>query len=838
MDRLLTDLRYAIRLLVLSPGWTAVAIVSLALGIGANAVVFSLVDAVLLDPFPYRESNRLVFLWGSRAENVTRGLSGADLADWQTENRTFTELDAFLGRSEVSLGPAESDRIKSACIGPRVLPMLGVEPMLGRNFTADEARFGGPRAVILSYALWNARFAADRSIIGRPIRMGDQIYDVVGVMPAGFFFPDTDAQLWTAAPCGFAGFEQRSAMLLHAVGRLRDGVSVAAAQADLDRINLQLARAYPETNANKTVGVFPLRHIVIGKYERALWTLVAAIGLVLLIACTNVVHLQLARGVDRETELAIRSASGAGRARLVRQLLTESSLLVAISACLAIFIAWIGIRAIHAFALTDIPRMEYARIDGRVVGFLLLISVLTALLSGLWPAWKASRIQASETLKLGATTTSGKARSQMRDLLAILEIAAAVTLLVASGLVVKSFVQISRAEWGFNPANVLLVDVPIPVPKRRDDSYQAALVESIHRRLADLNGVERFSVSANAPIRWNSWRPGSFLDIDGRRANVDHEVWVVGRHYFSTVGIPIEEGREFNDGDDRLAPRRVVISHTLAQRLWPGQSAVGKTLQFIVQKLVNGKPSPEFQARLKRLDRTVLTDPAFWEVENGLTWEVIGVAKDVKMWGLDPGGHSQVYIEMRQRSSTSMLGRSALKILVRTTSEPSEITAAVKARVASASPDVTFNEIVSMASLVAQSIGGRGSNKLLFIVASVFGTLALAFATIGIYGVVAHNVTQRLREIGIRVALGAARRDVVRIVIGYGLRLLVSGLALGVTIAWAATRGMGSLLFATRPLDGFTYAAAIAVLAVAAIGACGLPLRRALQFDPVILFKA
>jgi predicted permease len=837
MDRLRTDLRYALRLLVMSPGWTLVAVVSLALGIGANAVVFSLVDAVLLDPFPYRASDRLVFLWGSKAEDVTRGLSGADLADWQAQNRTFVELDAFLGRGAMSLGSHESDRVASACIGARVLPMLGVQPILGRNFTPDEARFGGPRAVILSHSLWRARFAGDPSIVGRPIRMNDDMYDVVGVTPPGFFFPDTDARLWVAAPCGHAGFEQRGAMLLHAVGRLRDGVSVAGAQADLDRINAQLAAAYPDTNATRSTGVFPLRHIVIGKYERALWTLVAAIALVLLIACTNVVHLQMARGVDRETELAIRSASGAGRARLARQLLTESSLLVAIAGGLAVFVAWLGIRAIHTFSLTDIPRMEYARLDTRVFGFMCVISVLTALLSGLWPAWKASRVQASDTLKLGATTTSGKARSQVRDLLAILEIAAAVALLVASGLVVKSFVQISRAEWGFNPANVILADVPIPVAKRRDNAFQETLVETIRTRLASLEGVERFSVSANAPIRWSSWQ-STRVGLDGRLTDVQAELWVIGRHYFSTAGIPIEQGREFTDADDRSAPRRVVISRTLAQRLWPGQPAVGKSLQFMRVKLVNGRLPADVEARAKRFDRTLESDPSIWEVEDGVRWEVIAVAADVRMFGLSVGGRPQVYIEMRQRSLTSIAGRANLKILVRTRATPAEMLVPVKARIASASPDLTFTEVVTMSDVVSRSIGGRGSNKLLFIIATVFGTLALTFATIGIYGVVAHNVTQRLREIGIRVALGAARRDVVRIVVGYAMRLLTSGFALGITIAWATTRGMGALLFATRPLDATTYAAALLLLGLAALGACGLPLRRALRFDPVVLFKA
>jgi putative ABC transport system permease protein len=399
MDRLRIDLHFAARLLRRSPGWSAIAILSLALGIGANAVVFSLVDAVLLEPFPYRDSGQLVLLWGSKSETQTTGISGADLKDWREQNRTFEEMDAFLaGEMKFSLGASETDRVQAGCMGHRVLPMLGVDPALGRNFTEDEARFGATPVVLLSDALWRSRYASNVGIVGTAIRLDDKLHEVVGVMPPGFFFPDTDARLWVPAPCGLEGFERRGAMSLHAVGRVRPGVTVAEAQADLDRINRNLAKAYPDTNQMRSAGVFSLRRIVIGQYEQALWTLVWAIALVLLIACANVVHLQLARGVDRETELSVRGASGAGRSRLVRQLLTESFLLVAIAAVAGLFVAWVGVRLIHGFALTDIPRMEHARLDARVLAFTGAISVITALLSSVWPAWKASGVQISETL--------------------------------------------------------------------------------------------------------------------------------------------------------------------------------------------------------------------------------------------------------------------------------------------------------------------------------------------------------------------------------------------------------------------------------------------------------
>jgi putative ABC transport system permease protein len=421
----LDDVRFGLRLLARSPGWTAVAVFSLAFGIGANSVVFSLVDAVLLKPFPYPAPESLVLLWGAKSESTTRGISGPDLEDWRQQSHTFRDMDAFLGNMKFSLGANPSDAVVGACMGARVLPVLGVQPALGRNFVAADQQIGAPPVVMLSDALWRTRFAADRGIVGRTIRLGEQPHEVVGVTPAGFFFPDTDARLWVAAPCGLAGFDKRGAALLHAVGRLNPGVSTAQAQSDLDAVNRRLAQAYPDTNRETTTGVFPLRHVVIGKFERALWILLAAVGAVLLIACANVAHLQLARGVERETEIAIRAATGASRSRLLRQLLTESLVLGAMAGALGVLFAWTGVRAIQVFALTDIPRMETARVDLRLLGFTVLISMATALVSGLWPALKASRVRVSDTLKSGGLAATGT-RSQLRDLLAISEIAAAI----------------------------------------------------------------------------------------------------------------------------------------------------------------------------------------------------------------------------------------------------------------------------------------------------------------------------------------------------------------------------------------------------------------------------
>jgi predicted permease len=833
------DVRYAVRLLARAPAWTLVAILSLALGIAANATVFSLVDAVLLNPFPYRDPEGLVLLWGSKSGDVTRGISGADLADWRRQSRALEDIDAFLGNQSYGVDDGDGPKIKGACIGARVLPMLGAEPRLGRNFTAGEATYGAAPVVMLSDGLWRSRFAGDPSAIGRTIRLNGHVHEVIGVMPAGFFFPDTDARLWTAAPCGVRDFESRSSVTLNAIGRLRPGVTPLQGQNDLDLINIRLARAYPDTNKGRTTGVFPLRYIVIGKYERALWMLLAGVGLVLLIACLNLVHLQLARGVERETELAVRLAAGASRGRIVRQLLTESFVLAAIAGALGILLAWFGVKAIHAFAITDIPRMEYAKLDARIVVFAAALSIAAALISGVWPALKHSRLQAGETLKLGASATPARSRTQLRDLLVITEIATAIAVLIASGLVVRSFVHLSRADWGFDPERLLMLDVRLPQPlwRARDRAGEEQLSKLLRDRIRLVPDVTSVAVSYNAPIRWSAWT-GAPVIASSKTDPVNGGIWTVGAGYLSTIGVPFFAGRDFTDADDAAATRVAVVSRAFAQDAWPAGNALGQRIQIFGLRMQDGKPLPEVQEAMRQR-RRIPFNAKLYEPLDGVSWEVIGLVADVRMFSLQIVGNPAVYISIPQQPKSNWFaGTSNLKILVRTAGEPGDAAARIRAEILGAHPDLAIEEVVPMGELVAQSIGGRGSNKLMLVVASAFGVLALLFVTIGIYGVFAHNVSERLREIGIRIALGAARGDIVRLLMAHGGRLIGFGLALGLTSAWALTRGMQALLFQVNATDAATYAGAVAVLIAAAVAACLLPLRRAARFDPLTLFKA
>lgn len=635
------DVRYALRLLRRTPGWTAVAAFSLAAGIAANGTVFSLVNAVLLDPFPYRDSERLVFLWGSRSQETTAGLSGADLADWRTEGRTFEAIDAFLGNLEYSLDAGASGRVRAACIGHRVLPLLGVEPALGRNFTAEEARYGGDPVVLISDGLWRERFGSDPAIVGRPIALGGQSSAVViGVTPPGFFFPDTGARLWIPAPCGFSNFDRRGSMLLHAVGRLQPGMTAAEAQADIDRINAVNANEAGGTPV--TTGVFPIRTVLVGDFDRALWMLLAAVALVLLIVCVNVVHLQLARGIDREGELAIRAAAGASPGRRIRQLLTESLTLSGLACAAGVALCWMGVHAIETLGLTDIPRMEQARVDGPLVAFMVTLSLLAGLLSGLWPAWNASRVRPSDTLNAGAAATIGARQSQARDLLAITEVAIAVTLIVVSGLVVRSFVQISRADWGFKPDNLLLMTVQPPRGIARDRVQRMEFVDVVSDRLRRLAEVEHVSVTDNAPIRWQAWWPRPLL-VNGELSAVTAGIWAVGPSYFVTAGVPILDGRAFDDREATDHPRSVVVSQSLARHLWPGEQAVGKTLGIL--DLRRDITQADLAARIRQSIRPAASD---YEAVDGAIWEVVGVAGDVRMHSLEEPGNPALYLDTRQ----------------------------------------------------------------------------------------------------------------------------------------------------------------------------------------------
>jgi predicted permease len=827
-ERLLTDLRYALRLFARTPVWTAAAILSLSLGMGVNLLIFSIVDAVLLHPFPYRDPSRLVFIWGTKNDSVRRGISGLDLADWQARNRSFESLDAFLGQMSFTIGDG-GEAVPGACIGPSVLPLLGVQPALGRNFVAADARPGTDTVAIVSDGFWRTRMAGSAAAIGSTLRMNGRAYEVVGVTPAGFFFPDAGTQVLVSTPCGAPNFFERGGAFAHAVGRLRPSVSAAQAEGDLDAINRDLARIYPETNRNVTAGVQPFRNIVVGKYEQALWLMLGAVGLVLLIACANVAHLQLARAVDRQTELAVRAASGAGRARLFRQLLTETLLLSAVAGGCAVALAWWGVHVVRSLALSDIARLDTARIDLRLAAVAAGLSLLSTLIAGIWPAWKAAGVRINDVLKTGGGGAP-PARRNLRELLATTELALATVLLILAGLLIGSFVRLSRAQWGFDPKGLLIVDLRRPSDAAASREGREAWTENVRARVGRIAGVEAVASADGVPIRFN-WRPTGLV-VDGRKADWGAAGWTVSHGYFRTIGTPILEGREFNPGDTGGAQPVAVVSRTLARKLWPGSSAVGRELRVPRFRTVAGQLAPDVEARMRRRDPSLATDLSAFDVD---TLQVIGVVEDIRAFGLHLVPTPAFYVDYRQDRSPHGFGKQTY-LVVRRTDDAANVAGDIKSILAGAGVGGEVGGVDSMSELVAHSIGGRGSNRLMMLVATLFGGLALVLTTIGIFGVMLHTVNQRLPEMGVRVALGASRWNIARLVLGYGVRVLVAGLALGLTLTWVASRSLGSLLFELTPTDLPTYAAGVFLLAIAVMLACLFPLRRAIGFDASRLF--
>jgi len=815
---LLQDLRYAIRLLARDRGFTTAAVLSLALAIAVNTVMFSVVDAVLLRPFPYRDQERLVLLWGTKDFQVRRGISGSQLENLSSQTRRLENVVPLqLNSFSFSFGQDDRDQVQGAYVGTKTFALLGALPFLGRVFSESEEAAGGEKTVILSHRIWQSRFGGDASILNRALRLNGEPYVVIGVMPQDFFFPDQNIGLWIPLTKHTWLFAQ-----VHGLARLKPGFSLAQAQAEFDALSARSA----EADRNVRTGIFPLLQVVVGKYEAALWTLLAAVGGVLLIACVNVANLLVARGVQREKEFAIRAALGAGRGRVFRQLLTENLLLALVGGLAGWLLADWALELLHRAQLTDIPRMNRAVLDRRVLLFSVAISVLSGMFLGLAPAWKASRWNLADFLKQGGATSGQPGRGALRDLFVMIEAAIAMALLVMTGLVVNSFVRLSRADWGFQPDRALEVSVDWPSRMHKSAALRTEFVESAMDRLKQLPEVEAVGMGYGVPVRWNAWKPTKLL-VNAREVTLGWQAgtWIVGPGYFRALGIPILKGREFTKEDHAGGQRTVIVSTALAAKVWPGEDPIGKQISIL-------RPKKEAAEMLRKsfslsLARKLWADPDSWEAIPPM--DVVGLVGNVRMFGLELEPNPALYIDYRQEPAPA---RGATLVL-RAFGDPRQLTETVKKVIRGVEPDITIKEVTTMQELVSQSIGGRGSSTLLFIVSTVFGALATVLAGIGIYGVVAYSVNQRTQEIGIRMTLGAQRGDIFRMVLNRGMRLALFGLALGCAVAWVSTRALASYLFGIKPTDPLTFALTLVVLASVAALSCYLPARRAAKLDPV-----
>ncbi|HEY2973899.1 MAG TPA: ABC transporter permease [Pyrinomonadaceae bacterium] len=826
MNTLWQDLRFGLRMLLKNPIFTLVAVVTLALGIGANTAIFSVVDAVLLRPLPYPEANRLVFLWSTMPSQggSIGGSAWPDYEGWRDRNQVFEGLAAFYnGDFNLSSAGSPPELIQGAYITSNLFQVLKISPSLGRLFTSEEEQFGRHHVVLLSYGLWQRRFAGDRDIVGRDIKLGGESYAVAGVMPRGLPFFDNlpEVDLWT--PMSFApkdNMATRNNYFINLVGRLKPGVT-AQAQQDTSTIANTMYGKIPG-NAGVSALVVPVQGQIAGDSRTGLLVLLGAVAFVLLVACVNVANLLLARASARQKELAIRASLGASRARIVRQVIIEGLPLGIIGGLLGLLLAIWGIGLLSSLLPASLPRGNPIIVNNRVLLFTFALALLTILIFGLLPALQAAKADVRESLNEGGRSGIGsRKQGRMRRLLVILEVALALVLLVASGLMVRSFIKLRQVDVGFTEHNVLTLRVPLPEakypePKTADDPRDPAglvFYEQLLERIMTLPGVKSATAATLLPLgAGQGW--GKFLSVEGQAADAMDKVplvrfALVSPDYFRTLGIPLRQGRPFATDDRSNSQPVAIINETLARRFFPNQDPVGKTLWM-------GPPEnlipPEALTIVGRFPRRL----------------IVGVVSDVKGGSLNQPTPSLVYAPLTQHRREGWSNNLMLAVQASTT--PKALTSAIREQVRALDPDQPVTSVRTMDQLLSRTLSEARFSLLLF---GLFAALALVLAAIGIYGVMATAVTQRTHEIGLRMALGAQKRDVLRLVIGQGMMLVVIGIAAGLAFAVALTRLMSSLLFGVSATDPLTLALITLLLAAVALLACYLPARRATKVDPL-----
>jgi putative ABC transport system permease protein len=813
MQTLLQDLRYGARMFVKKPVFTLTAILTLALGIGANTAIFTVINAALLRPLPYEDAERLVVVATTmRRETVeVRSASYPDFVDWRDQNTVFERIAAQSSPSFTLTGGAEPERVNGELVSADYFPLLRARAAFGRTFLPQEDRAPDThRVALVGYGLWQRRFGGSPALLGQTIQVNDGNYTVVGIMPEGFRGVSDDAEAWlpmmmisSVRPAGT--LQRREQRWLSTVARLKPGVTLAQAQAEMDAIMGRLEQTYPNTNRNRGARVTPLNEQFFGGLQLTLWILLGAVGCVLLVACANVANLQLQRAAGRASEMAVRLALGATPRRLIRQLLTESLLLALIGGALGILIALWSVDFLVKLSPVTFPSFVKLSIDGRVLGFSLVISGLTGALSGLAPALQAARPALSETLKAGGRNASGGlGRNRLLGSLVVSEIALALTLLIGAGLMLRSLQRMQAVDPGFDSERLLTMRVSLPLQRYPRDQI-VAFSQRLRERLQALPGAQSVALASDLPLSGST--SAGPIELEGEHAAPAGGEFRMYRHrvtpgFFSTLGIPLIKGRDFTADDHAQAPGVAIISEAMARRYWPNEDPIGKRL---------------------REDNRGAPTPAPW-------LEIVGVVGEVKYRGLpqNPNADPDVYFPLPQ----SPVGN--LFLAARSGVDPNSLVAAVRGVLRELDPNLPVYDVTTMAESVAnQTTRSRFSAWLL----SVFGALALALAAVGIYSVMAYAVEQRSREIGVRMAMGARAADVLKMVIGQGMRLALLGVGLGLGAALALTQLMKRLLFGVAAADPLTYGAIALLLTLVALLACWIPARRAAKVDPIIALR-
>jgi putative ABC transport system permease protein len=809
METLFNDIRFGLRSLIKRPSFTSIAIVTLALGIGANTAIFSVVNAVLLRPLPFTHPEQLVTLW---ERNPKQGYeqnppAAGNFIDWRDQNRMFAQMAIYEPSKKFNLSFEDrAERITGAAVSASLFDLLGVSPVRGRAFSSAEEQPGRNQVVVISEAFRRSHFAANPTPVGETLALDGKNYEIIGVMPEGFQFPGgsgTVLRTFTAAPANLwvpltldaETIRQRSSHSLNVIGRLKPGITVAQATSEMDAIQQRLEQQYPTFYVGSNVKIVPLAEQVVGATRRPILVLLGAVAFLLLIACANVANLLLARAAARKKEIALRAALGAGRIRIIRQLLTESLLLSFAGGVAGILMAAWGVRALSTIVPANFPRRDEISIDLWVLGFTLLISVLTGVIFGLGPAMTSAKVNLTEALKAGGRNTAGAPSHRLRNLLVIAEISLALVLLIGAALMIQSFLRLQTVNAGFKTDHRLTMEVSLPptsYPRR------PAFFQQLLERTSKLPGVEAIAAAKHLPLSGDNMNFA--FDIEGRPfpdgQSPGADCRVVTPDYFKTLGIPPIKGRIFIDSDSPQSAHVLLINERMARRFFPNEDPIGKTMVLGI---------------------------------NNFTGQIVGVVGDVKHVGLDAEVNEEVYVAYAQAPFWT-----DMNLIVKTSGDPASVVGPIRNEVASLDRNVPIGKVRTMDAVVAESVAQPRFRTFLL---TLFGVVALLLATVGIYGVMSYAVTQRTQEIGIRMALGAQISDVRRLIVGHGFTLALIGVAGGVAGAFVLTRLLATLLFGVTPTDVRTYAAVSIGLIAAALIACFVPARRATKVDPLVALR-
>jgi predicted permease len=815
MEALIQDLKYAARVLLKSPGFVAIAVLTLGLGIGANTALFSVVNGVLLRPLPYLRPSELVVLSEKSANFESSSISYPNFLDWQRSNSSFTSIAAYRSDDFSITGSGEAERVRVGMVSAGFFEILGVNPSRGRLFTADDDRLGTAPVALISAGLWQRKFGSAPDIVGKRITMNGSGYTVIGVVPASFQLESTNFGIKDVfVPIG----ENKDPLFQHrdvhegmrALGRLKPGVTLAAAQADMNQIANNLALAYPDADKGAGIALVPLKKDIVGDVQPFLWVLLGAVGFVLLIACVNVANLQLARATTRAREFAIRSALGASPSRVIRQLLTESILIGLAGGALGLMVAAWGTQAALKVLPETLPRAQDVGVDGRVLIFTLIASIVAGVLFGLAPALKIARPNLQETLKESGRGASGT-RHRAQGVFVVVEMAMALVLLIGAGLMIRSLLDLWNVNPGFNPQGVLTFAVSLSPSLGANPTTSRNAIREMDERLKRIPGVESVSSTGGAlPMNGDNefpfWLGGEPRPAD--QTGMKQSLFYMAQpDYLSAMGIPLHRGRFFTQDDNEHAPAVIVIDESFAREYFPNQDPIGKRINI---GIINTEP------------------------------EIVGVVGHVKHWGLDTDGDAkhpivaQAYMPLMQIPDQFWNGPPQGEVVVRTKGSPAGMVPAIRGAIEKMNGENVMYEAKPLEAIVADSLAARRFSMILL---GVFAALALLLSSVGIYGVISYVVGQRTHEIGIRMALGAQRSHVLRLMLGEGMKMALLGVAIGVAAALGLTQLMASMLFGVSATDPLTFCGVALVLTSVALAACYIPARRAMRVDPMVALR-